>query len=417
MRIIGLILLVLLQTGTACAERVALVMGNGNYVHTDPLQNAVNDATDMATALRGIGFRVFEGVDLSRREALLLIQDFASVLGPSDTVLFFFAGHATQIGTDNYIMPVDVRPGTEDELVNTSIRMQSILTTLENRAGTRIVILDACRNNPFLQNTGASRSANESRGLFKMDAGIGSFIAYSTEPGNVAADGVGRNSPFTEALLRHISEPKDIHAIMRSVRADVIKASGRRQIPWENSALIDEVFLAAATPGAIEKRPRPLSGLLRNRRSDEKCSPIEIWGGRASFCTSSELSPQSGNSYGALNLFDNDPRTAWVEGKQDEGLGEYLAIDFEDERDVRAIDLLNGYTKSERLFFRNTRVRTLSITASNGARADLSLRDDGDWQRLELTGFEDITWLKLEIGGVYAGSHYPDTAISELRLQ
>lgn len=417
MRLIGLVFLFVLHVGVASADRVALVMGNGNYVHTDPLQNAVNDATDIATALRGIGFRVFEGVDLSRRDALTLIRDFSSVLSSTDTVLFFFAGHATQIGTDNYIMPVDVRPGTETELVDTSIRMQSILTTLENRAGTRIVILDACRNNPFLQTTGGTRSANANRGLFKMDAGIGSFIAYSTEPGNVAADGVGRNSPFTAALLRHISDPKDIHAIMRSVRADVIEASGRRQIPWENSALIDEVFLTAAPPGTSQEAPIRRTSLPRDKRPGEQCTPVEVWGGRASFCASSELGSQSGNSYGATNLFDNDPRTAWVEGKGDDGVGEYLAIDFDGPQDIRAIDLLNGYTKSERLFYRNARVRTLRLTASNGFSTSYTLRDDGNWQRLDLSGFDDITWLRLEIGRVYPGSHYTDTAISELRFQ
>ena len=417
MRLACLALIVAFSASTAFAERVALVMGNGNYVHTDPLQNAVNDATDVATALRGIGFRVFEGIDLSRREALHLIQDFSQVLSPTDTVLFFFAGHATQIGTDNFIMPVDVRPGTEEDLVGTSIRMQSILSTLENRAGTRIVILDACRNNPFLRDLGASRSADASRGLFKMDAGIGSFIAYSTEPGNVAADGAGRNSPFTTALLKHIAEPKDIHAIMRSVRADVIEASGRRQIPWENSALIDEVFLTAVAPTTGADITRQVPDLPRASRAGENCTPIEIWGGSASFCTSSELSPQSGNRYGALNLFDNDPRTAWVEGKGDDGIGEYLAIDFDDRRDARAINLLNGYTKSERLFFRNGRVRTLRVTGSNGARTDVTLRDDGNWQRIELEGFEDVSWLRLEVVSVYSGSHYTDTAISELRFQ
>ncbi|MCR9139831.1 MAG: caspase family protein [Alphaproteobacteria bacterium] len=417
MRLVCLVLIFAFSAGAAAAERVALVMGNGNYIHTDPLQNAVNDATDIATALRSIGFRVFEGVDLSRREALLLIQDFSQVLSLTDTALFFFAGHATQIGTDNYIMPVDVQPGSEEELVGSSIRMQSILSTLENRAGTRIVILDACRNNPFVQNPGASRSADASRGLFKMDAGIGSFIAYSTEPGNVAADGTGRNSPFTTALLKHISEPQDIHAIMRSVRADVIEASGRRQIPWENSALIDEVFLAAVPPQSKEDSWRPAQSLSRDERAGETCHPIQIRGGSASFCASSVLSPQSGNRYGAKNLFDNNPATAWVEGQSDDGIGEYLAIDFDDPRDVRAIDLLNGYTKSERLFFRNGRVRTLHVTGSNGTRVDVTLRDDGSWQRIELDGFDDVSWLRLEVGSVYSGSHYTDTAISELRFQ
>ncbi|MEM7074647.1 MAG: caspase family protein [Pseudomonadota bacterium] len=415
-RVLFFVLLVIAGS-TAAADKVALVLGNGNYTHAEPLRNAANDATDMADTLRRLGFRVYEGVDYSRRDALRLVQDFVNSLNSADTALFFYAGHATQIGTDNFVMPVDVRPGTEDELMQTSIKMQSILASMETRAATRIVILDACRNNPFLRSGGSNRSVSADRGLFKMDAGVGSYIAYSTEPGNVATDGTGRNSPFTAALLQHITQPgRDIHSMMRSVRADVIDASGSRQTPWENSALIDEVYLAAAPPQAVQPSVPEAPVLQRRASAGETCGPVNMLGSHASLCASSTLSSQSGNSYRGANLLDNNPATAWVEGQSDAGVGAYLAIDFDMRRDVKAIDLLNGYTKSQRLFYRNGRVQELRVTGSNGVRTTVILRDDWDWQRVHLSGFEDLSWIQLEVGSVYPGSHYEDTALSELRL-
>ncbi|MEM7317716.1 MAG: caspase family protein [Pseudomonadota bacterium] len=259
-----LLALSLLMANPAHARQIALVMGNGAYQHVDRLDNATNDARDMADRLRGMGFDVYEGIDLNRSDSLRLVQDFARALNREDTALFFFAGHGVQLGADNYIMPVDVRPGTEVDLTNGAIRLQSILQSMENQADTRIVILDACRNNPFLRGS-ANRSGGAVRGLKRIEAGVGSYIAFSTEPGNVASDGNGRNSPFTAALLRHIATPgADIHAVMRKVRTDVMEASNRTQIPWENSALISEVFLASRsqpqsqTP-VIQPQPPSLS--------------------------------------------------------------------------------------------------------------------------------------------------------------
>lgn len=242
MRLI-LTLMMFVLAAPVWAERFALVLGNGAYQHETPLQNAATDARDMANKLRDMGFQVYEGIDLTREQSLGLVQQFSRAVSYEDTALFYFAGHGMQLGSDNYILPVDARPGSQTSLTDSSIRLQSILRSLENAADTRIVILDACRNNPFVGDN-ASRSTATSRGLMKMEAGVGSFIAFATEPGNVAADGAGRNSPFTQALLRHIATPgADIHAVMRSVRGDVMGVTNDTQVPWENSALLRQVFL------------------------------------------------------------------------------------------------------------------------------------------------------------------------------
>lgn len=271
MRFCIALLLSFCMAAPVCAERMALVLGNGAYTHEKPLPNAANDARDMAQRLRQLGFTVFEGIDLPQRETLHLVQTFSQALKPIDTALFFYAGHGIQIGSNNYLMPVDAQPGDEDTLAVTSIKLQSILSSMENRARTRIIILDACRNNPFLR-TGTNRSTATNRGFMRMDAGVGSFIAFSTEPGNVASDGNGRNSPFTSALLKHIgTEGADIHAVMRRVRAEVKEQSNNRQIPWENSSLIDEVFL---TGQPAPPQSQSTSSFLKPSAAQPQMQPI-----------------------------------------------------------------------------------------------------------------------------------------------
>ena len=198
----------------------------------------------------------YEGIDLPRDKALTLVQQFSRQLRQGDTALFFFAGHGIQMGRSNFIMPVDAQPGDEETLTQSSIKLQSILTSMEDRADTRIIILDACRNNPFLK-ASTSRSGGTTRGFMRMDAGVGSFIAFSTEPGNVASDGNGRNSPFTAALLRHIGTPgADIHAVMRRVRAEVKDSSNNLQIPWEK-LLADQRGLPCRSARPPDQYPDP----------------------------------------------------------------------------------------------------------------------------------------------------------------
>ena len=254
-----LTLLVLTLLATAAqAGKVALVIGNSAYRHTNTLPNAANDAGDMAKRLQELGFDVYGGLDLDRAQTLQAVDTFSRALHPEDLALFYYAGHGAQIGTENYIIPVDMQISDEVGLTEASVRLQTILRTMELRADRRIVILDACRNNPFIEAV-ASRSGGEApRGLAKVEAGVGSFIAFSTQPGNVALDGTGRNSPFTTALLAHIGEPgQDIHAIMRRVRSDVVAATGEAQVPWENSSLVSEVFLAGNAAPAPAQEPQP----------------------------------------------------------------------------------------------------------------------------------------------------------------
>jgi hypothetical protein len=236
-------------TTDADAARRAFIVGNANYLHSTALANPANDARDLATQLRELGWDVTVQFDASRSALLKGFATFSSTLKPDDLSLVYFAGHAMQFGGENYLAPVDAQVKSEDDVRRQFVPLNALLADLSRLTRTRIVILDACRDNPLaegLSRAEGTRSLGAAKGLARVYAGVGSFIVYSTQPGNVALDGTGRNSPFTKALLDHMSiSGADVHAVMRRVRADVQSNTGEQQIPWENSSLIEEVAFAS----------------------------------------------------------------------------------------------------------------------------------------------------------------------------
>jgi uncharacterized caspase-like protein len=258
-RLAGIIAtVVVLLADAAHAARKAFVVGNSRYEHTTSLPNPANDARDLSQRLEQLGYRVTLALDANRTELLGQFQAFARSLTLDDVALFYFAGHGVQIGGDNYLFPVDARVEREEDARTRLVPLNPILADLSRLTRNRLVILDACRNNPYAEQIAQSQAARSaggaSRGLARVYAGVGSYIAFSTQPGNVALDGDGRNSPFTRALLDNIAEPRaDVHAVMRRVRASVQAATREQQLPWENSSLIEEIGFAA--PGSA-----PVSG-------------------------------------------------------------------------------------------------------------------------------------------------------------
>lgn len=263
----ALLILAVMAASPASAARHAFIVGNSNYVSVPKLQNPVNDAKDLAQRLTSLDYRVTLGLDLSRSEFLQRFQSFIRALRPDDVALLYYAGHGLQIGGENYLFPVDTSVTSEADARSRLVPLNALISDLSRASKTRLVILDACRNNPFteqLAKNQSTRSAGQTRGLARVYAGVGSFIAYSTQPGNVALDGQGRNSPFTTALLRHLNDAgADVHAVMRRVRADVGRETSEQQIPWENSSLIEEMAFAAGAPPRPSPSPQPSPGYHR----------------------------------------------------------------------------------------------------------------------------------------------------------
>jgi hypothetical protein len=246
----------------ALAQRVALVVGNGSYAAAARLDNPVNDATGVAAALRRLGFQVELLTDAGRARLEQALRRFGRAAEGADIALLFFAGHGLQLGGENWLVPTDARLADAREVEFELIGMTAALRQME-RARTRIVILDACRDNPLaaqMRGLGGSRSLG--RGLAAVPAqDVGTLIAFSTSPGAVAEDGRGGNSPFTAALLRHIEQPGvDLQITLRRVRGDVRRATAGRQTPWENSSLLEPVVLRPAPAGPPPPRAAPGEG-------------------------------------------------------------------------------------------------------------------------------------------------------------
>lgn len=246
--LLAILLSVLSPVPDARAEqRIALVIGNSDYGAMGKLKNPINDARLMAETLRNLGFRVIELVDADQRAMKRGVRDFGRWLrraGPDGVALFYYAGHGVQVAGRNYLLPVEAQILAEGDVDIEAVEAESILAQMQHaNTGVNIVILDACRNNPFQQ---GFRSA--SRGLARMEAPTGTYIAYATAPGQLAMDGDGPNSPFTERLAEAMVEPGlSIEAVFKKVRRQVAAFSEERQIPWSSSSLIgDFVF----TPGA-----------------------------------------------------------------------------------------------------------------------------------------------------------------------
>ncbi|HQN25596.1 MAG TPA: caspase family protein [Syntrophales bacterium] len=246
----------------AVERRTALIIGNSAY-SSGPLKNPVNDATDMAATLQRLGFEIILRKDVRQQEMEESIRDFGHRLKKGGVALFFYAGHAIQINGRNYLIPIGARIEKETDAKYKAIDAEMVLDEMANAGNPmNIVILDACRDNPVrrsLRSTG--------RGLAIIsDAPQGTFITYSTSPGQTAADGEGRNSPYTAALLKAINEPGlPIEQVFKKVR---VSLEGMKQTPWELSSLKGEFYFAEGEQkvpaGQREAPPSPSASDLQD---------------------------------------------------------------------------------------------------------------------------------------------------------
>ena len=227
--------------GSAYAKqaRIALVIGNGDY-KTAPLANPVNDAEDMAAVLKSNGFDVTLKTNAKMRAMDEAINAFGRKLRDGGDGLFYYAGHGIQVGGNNYLIPIGAAIESESDVKYKAINAGIILGKMEDAGNNlNIVILDACRNNPFAR---SFRSAE--KGLARMDAPKGSLVAYATAPGSIAADGDGRNGIYTKHLIENIKRPGvKIEDVLKNVRVAVVKETGERQVPWESSSLMGNFYI------------------------------------------------------------------------------------------------------------------------------------------------------------------------------
>ena len=240
------------QTWANTERRVALVIGNASYSKL-PLKNPVNDATDIAESLRGVGFKVIERYDITTKQIGATLREFKSVIRPGDVVLFYYAGHGLQIRGENYLPAVDADIDSEEDVPLHSLSTKQILDILaESKSSMNMVFLDACRDNPF-----ASKFRTLSRGLSRENAPTGTLISFATRPGSVASDGSGRNGLYTSVLLQQFNEKNQpIEVLLKRVTSTVKQLSQGKQEPWmEGSIEGDFCFGICATSSASTTPP------------------------------------------------------------------------------------------------------------------------------------------------------------------
>ncbi|PJI97044.1 caspase domain-containing protein [Acidovorax sp. 69] len=258
------------QANAPLDVRIALVIGNSAYSGSAALSNPANDAKAMSAQLRKLGFQVLELRDGSRSQMAEAIDDVRKRLqGKSGVGMLYYAGHGVQIDWRNYMVPVDARPRSQTEVVAQAVDVDAVINAFK-QAGNRvnILVLDACRNNPF-------EGTASVKGLAQIDAIPGTFLAYATAPGNVADDGEGSNGLYTTYLLQELAKPTTrIEDVFKRVRLQVRKKSNGSQIPWESTSLEEDfVFNDDRGPGetlALARPPKPKPAELDQKFLREK---------------------------------------------------------------------------------------------------------------------------------------------------
>jgi uncharacterized caspase-like protein len=237
--------------------RVALVIGNSAYRDVAGLRNPANDAAALAGRLKDMRFDVISRLDTGKPAMEAAIREHCDALAKAKSVgLFYFAGHGFQMGWKNYLVPVDAALARSEDVVANTIDLTTVLEGLRRAANPmNIVILDACRDNPF------GADARSGKGLSQVDAPVGTLLAYATSPGNTASDGDGDNGLYTENLLREMRAPDaKIEDIFKRVRLNVRRASNGQQISWESTSLEDDFYfipppsLAKASQAEIDRK-------------------------------------------------------------------------------------------------------------------------------------------------------------------
>ena len=277
---------ILASTDAAKADRrVAFVVGNGAYKNVAQLPNPPVDAKAMAAVLRNVGFDVVEGTNLTRDKMTEKLLDFGKKAQGADVAVFFYAGHGIAISGTNYLLPIDADIKSEmDVKLGAAINIDLTLDQTMTDAKVKLVFLDACRDNPFaakIKSNSATRSVSVQTGLAEMKSGEGTLIAFATGPGQTALDGQeGTNSPFTRALIAHITTPGvEIQQAMTEVRAQVNEETNKGQLPWGHTNLIGSVYLnpvAAPAPGAAASSSGPAPAAVASTSSGSDVE-LEFW--------------------------------------------------------------------------------------------------------------------------------------------
>jgi uncharacterized caspase-like protein len=231
--------------------RVALVVGNSSYQHVPPLPNPSRDAQALATVLRAVGFQSVQlEINRARAELIENLRAFARAASEADWAVVYYAGHGIEINGVNYLIPIDATLGADRDIAYEAVPLEHVLDSVDAARRLRVVILDACRDNPFvLQMKRSAGTRSVGRGLARIEPAGGTLVAYAAKAGQVALDGDGGgNSPFVASLVKYLPQPGiEISRLFRLVRDDVMEATDRKQEPFIYGSLPAREFFFATS--------------------------------------------------------------------------------------------------------------------------------------------------------------------------
>lgn len=262
------------------ARRIGLIIGNSQYQRS-PLLNPTNDAKAISAALAELGFQCQLLLDASLQAMSDAIQQYGARLASQKAIgLFYYAGHGAQLAWKNYLIPVDAVLSTLDDMPRRTLELSALLSVLSKAENPmNVIILDACRDNPF-----GSGFAVERKGLSQFDAPVGSFLSYSTAPGNTASDGDGANGLFTENLLREMRIPgAKLEDVFKRVRLKVRIKSRGQQIPWESTSLEEDFYFSP-----IQEQLTKISDERKTERFNEE---LAVWNVSKATQTAASMPP------------------------------------------------------------------------------------------------------------------------------
>ncbi len=279
-----LVLLTILSTmSLAEAKRVALVIGNSDYLYTPALTNPTNDAKAVSLSLERLGFEVVQGIDLDQREMVATVRAFSKKLDGAEAAFFYYAGHGIQIDGGNFLLATDSSLEDVISVRYETLDVSSVVELMEQKSDIAITVLDACRNNPLSdklkKSLGDSRSALIGRGLAPIETDKnGVVFAYSAAPGEIAADGDGDNSPYTESLLAYLEEPGlEIGRLFRKVSGEVIEKSNGSQNPELLIRLPTEFYLKQEVKTEVASIQNTTTVPENDNGSQEQDLEISYW--------------------------------------------------------------------------------------------------------------------------------------------
>ena len=355
-------------------KRLALVIGNGAYQKTSELPNPPNDAADMASTLKELGFEVLSGTNQSKRQMETLIREFGDKLARQGGVgLFFYAGHGLQVKGSNYLIPVEADIPAEDEIDYAAINLDFLLKKMASAGNNlNIVILDACRNNPFARSWRNFRDIGEGSGLAKITPPTGTIMLYATQPGNVASDGSGRNGLFTESLLNQIKKPDvELDTMIKALARDVSEKSEKKQFPWKEGIVTGDFYFAGGG-GSNVPRPNPTPTVESGDAEDVLWQ--EVSKQNTKLAVESYLSEYPKGKYVAtaklkLNVFEAEEQKKIKEAAEQRQTKAAEPQKWEEAKRIDTIEsyqsYLTAYPKGEHLNEANQRIGDLNRTGES----------------------------------------------------